>query len=168
MADLTKNFRADEFRVSSEYPEIAAAMSFNPQDHLKAYFIARLILEPVRAATGSPIFILSGKRTDLLNKKVGGVPTSEHRWLQTQAAADWHTRPLAKLWEAYEIIRGEMRHTVGQCIIYLRDSKGGGMEPRFIHTSLASEAHQGEFLVKLPSGKYEPYSDRKSYGRLVR
>lgn len=166
MAVLTKNFAIEEFRVSAEHPALAAAMAFSAQDELKAYYLARLILEPVRRAVGAPIVTLSGKRTDLLNRKVGGVATSEHRWLQTQAAVDWRTQPRTKLWEAYDFIRGELRHTIGQAIIYLQAMKTGEWMPQFIHTSIASEAHQGEFLVKLPDGTYETFSERRDYRRI--
>ena len=42
------------------------------------------VLDPLREHWGSPIFVTSGYRCPLLNRKVGGVPTSYH--LKGQAA----------------------------------------------------------------------------------
>lgn len=37
------------------------------------------VLDPLREAWGRPIIVNSGYRCDVLNKAVGGVPTSQHR-----------------------------------------------------------------------------------------
>lgn len=40
------------------------------------------ILDPLREAWGKPIIVNSGYRCDALNKAVGGVPSSQHRFGQ--------------------------------------------------------------------------------------
>lgn len=45
-------------------------------------FLASNLLEPLRTLIGKPILITSGYRCELLNQKVGGSPTSQHRYGQ--------------------------------------------------------------------------------------
>lgn len=50
---------------------------FSVVEHLTE--LTEKILEPLRAAWGSPIKVTSGYRCDALNRAVGGVSTSAHR-----------------------------------------------------------------------------------------
>ena len=52
--------------------------SFTVVEHLSE--LARVILEPLRVAWGSGIIVTSGFRCDALNKAVGGVLTSGHKY----------------------------------------------------------------------------------------
>jgi len=54
-------------------------------EHLKE--LIEKILDPLREAWGSPIVVTSGYRCEKLNRLVGGVPTSAHRF---GYAADIH------------------------------------------------------------------------------
>lgn len=50
------------------------------------------VLDPLREAYGSPIYVNSGFRSNVLNITVGGVPTSHHKCENGYAAADLDTR----------------------------------------------------------------------------
>ena len=45
-------------------------------------YLASNLLEQIRTLVGKPIYISSGYRCELLNKAVGGSPTSQHRYGQ--------------------------------------------------------------------------------------
>lgn len=64
-----------------------------PDDNDRANLIALVdnVLDPLRKAWGSPIYVNSGYRSDELNKLVGGVKNSEHRFGR---AADIDTRSI--------------------------------------------------------------------------
>lgn len=80
--NLTKNFTLSEFTYSDtarafgikNIPEQAAI------NNLKA--LCAKVLQPLRDGLGVPIIITSGYRCPLLNKKVGGAPTSQHQYGQ--------------------------------------------------------------------------------------
>lgn len=54
------------------------------------------VLDPIRDKLGLPIIINSGYRSPLVNRKVGGVPNSQH--IKGQAA-DIKCKDMKKLWE---------------------------------------------------------------------
>jgi len=63
--------------------------------------LCREVLEPLRALAGCPLVVISGYRSRLLNRAVGGQPASQH--LAGQAAdvrpGVWEV-PLAAVWRA--------------------------------------------------------------------
>jgi hypothetical protein len=74
---LTPHFRAVEFLVSKEHPDLAAKMFLSEQELNSCYLLCLFILEPIRKRYG-PVRILSGKRSRALNEAVGGRPESQH------------------------------------------------------------------------------------------
>ena len=109
------------------------------------------ILEPVRALFGVPLIIHSGFRCELLNSKVGGSDTSQHR---KGEAADFHVRGLDDedgISHAFERIR-KSAIPYGQLI----DEYNG--RARWLHISLgypfreASESGQ-KMLMRIVDGK---------------
>ena len=78
MADF-KYFTLKEMCASDEATKrkIDNFPSFTVAEHLVE--LTATILEPLRAAWGSPIKVTSGYRCDALNRVVGGVATSVHR-----------------------------------------------------------------------------------------
>lgn len=98
---LTEHFTLAEF-VRSETADrnhIDNTPSQEVVDNLRA--LCRNVLEPARVAFGEPIYITSGYRCPVLNKAVGGKPTSQH--LRGEAA-DLQVKGLQNLRSLYKII----------------------------------------------------------------
>ena len=81
-ANLSEHFVLGEFTRSNSHPEV-----YNIPSHEAIANLKRVCewLEVLRERAGGPIRINSGYRSPQLNKKVGGVPTSNHL---TGCAAD--------------------------------------------------------------------------------
>ena len=74
-AKLSEHFTLGEMTKSSSHPEV-----YNIPSHEAIANLKRLCvwLEVLRERYGAPIRINSGYRSQQLNKKIGGVPTSNH------------------------------------------------------------------------------------------
>ena len=72
---LSPNFTLGEFTKSGSHPEV-----YNIPSHEAIANLKRLCtwLEVLRLRAGNPIRINSGYRSPQLNKRIGGVPTSNH------------------------------------------------------------------------------------------
>ncbi len=81
-ANLSEHFKLGEMTKSSSHPEV-----YNIPSHEAIANLKRVCgwLEVLRMRYGKPIIINSGYRSPQLNKKIGGVPTSNHL---TGCAAD--------------------------------------------------------------------------------
>ena len=81
-ANLSEHFTLGEMTKSSSHPEV-----YNIPSHEAIANLKRVCgwLEVLRKRYGGPIIINSGYRSPQLNKKIGGVPTSNHL---TGCAAD--------------------------------------------------------------------------------
>ena len=81
-AKLSEHFKLGEMTKSSSHPEV-----YNIPSHEAIANLKRVCswLEVLRERYGKPIIINSGYRSPQLNKKIGGVPTSNHL---TGCAAD--------------------------------------------------------------------------------
>lgn len=74
---LTEHFTLDEFTRSTTASRLKIDNSV-PHELIPNIQLTATKLELVRAALGKPIVITSGYRCPVLNKRVGGVPTSAH------------------------------------------------------------------------------------------
>ncbi len=74
-ANLSEHFKLGEFTRSNSHPEV-----YNIPTHEAIANLKRVCewLEVLRSRVGEPILINSGYRSPQLNKKIGGVPTSNH------------------------------------------------------------------------------------------
>ena len=81
-AKLSEHFTLGEMTKSSSHPEV-----YNIPSHEAIANLKRVCgwLEVLRERSGGPVRINSGYRSPQLNKKIGGVPTSNHL---TGCAAD--------------------------------------------------------------------------------
>jgi hypothetical protein len=81
-ANLSEHFKLGEMTKSSSHPEV-----YNIPSHEAIANLKRVCswLEVLRERYGKPIIINSGYRSPQLNKKIGGVPMSNHL---TGCAAD--------------------------------------------------------------------------------
>lgn len=126
---LTKSFKLYEFKVSSDYPEIAHAMDFDELEHTKLFLLCMTILQPVRNYIRAKVTITSGKRNDALNVAIGGSKTSQHKYCE---ASDFVLEDLSKLLGVFTFIRKYLTHAYLQLILYLDED----YNPKFIHVSL--------------------------------
>ena len=100
---LSQHFQLGEF-TKSNYPEV-----YNIPSHVAIENMKRVCvwLEPLRQAQG-PIVINSGYRSPQLNKKVGGVSTSNH---MTGCAVDIRCSGIEQAIEYAAILIGYARET---------------------------------------------------------
>ena len=73
--NLSEHFKLGEMTKSSSHPEV-----YNIPSHEAIANLKRVCgwLEVLRERSGGPVRINSGYRSPQLNKKIGGVPTSNH------------------------------------------------------------------------------------------
>jgi len=90
-AKLSEHFSLGEMTKSSSHPEV-----YNIPSHEAIANLKRVCgwLEVLRKRNGKPIIINSGYRSPQLNKKIGGVPTSNHL---TGCAADIRVADMEQL-----------------------------------------------------------------------
>ena len=90
-ANLSEHFKLGEMTKSSSHPEV-----YNIPSHEAIANLKRVCgwLEVLRERYGGPIIINSGYRSPQLNKKIGGVPTSNHL---TGCAADIRVENMEQL-----------------------------------------------------------------------
>ena len=142
---LSPHFALSEFLVSSTRPDLVTPESDVPPEVVESLTeLAETILEPIRAEFETPVTILSGYRSDALNRAVGGSATSQHRVGQ---AADFGMDG-ADLRDVFDWIRDvtAVPFRFGQVILY-RDS----LElPRFLHVSLPSVKWTNAAFVQDP------------------
>jgi hypothetical protein len=130
---FARYFSLPELSVSASHPELAARV-------VPAHAAAKLgelaagVLDPLRAAFGLPVRVLSGYRSPVLNRAVGGSPTSQH---VRGEAADLRpaagTVPAVRLFTlARELARAGLL-PVGQVIYY------PGQD--FVHVALPSRRY---------------------------
>ena len=88
---LSPHFKLGEMTKSSSHPEV-----YNIPSHEAIANLKRVCswLEVLRKRYGKPIIINSGYRSPQLNKKIGGVPTSNHL---TGCAADIRVADMEQL-----------------------------------------------------------------------
>lgn len=113
---LSKNFSLHELTYSStaEHHRIENYPSPTEIENLKN--LCENILQPIRDKWGEPLFVNSGYRSPILNRKVGGVPTSYH---VTGNAVDITTRDVKKNKKLFEMIVQMIKDneiTVGELI----------------------------------------------------
>lgn len=144
---LTKHFKVYEFITSREHPELLEAIreSWTDTDTVKAYYIAKMYLEPLRRTwPNHPITILSGKRSDELNTKIGGAPQSDHLFRGFSGACDFTSAVIKEMARSLAL----STQPYGQLIFYPLKN--------FVHISLPTEKHFREALTKIGT-KFYPF-----------
>ncbi|WP_455203673.1 D-Ala-D-Ala carboxypeptidase family metallohydrolase [Kaarinaea lacus] len=83
---ITPNFKLGEFLRSDtaeRHPEILEQQYNPPQEIIdNITWVVTKVLQPIRESFNYPMRISSGYRSEALNEKVGGSPTSQHRFGQ--------------------------------------------------------------------------------------
>lgn len=93
LRELTYSSTAEHYRIDN-YP--------SPTEIVNLKTLCEKVLQPIRDSWGESIFINSGYRNPILNRKVKGVPTSAHI---TGCAADITTRDIKKNKKLFELIK---------------------------------------------------------------
>lgn len=164
---LTNNFYLDEFAVSKRYPELASKITFDALENHKCFFLAKLLLQPVRDIFRNSMTITSGKRSRELNTKIDGSKTSQHVLCE---AVDWvFSDPVNNamlLFQVFEFIITKLSHNWHQVILYISDD----YKAQFIHVSLPSQViskkarammhFKGKFLL------WDEYTTKEFYTKL--
>lgn len=144
---LSKHFDLYEMCKFGKYGYVNLPTGGNILCNLKQLCLA---LEVIRQSlrddyTGKdiPLYVNSGYRTPVVNKLVGGVPTSDHL---LGLAADIRSLvyPPGQLFERIRSCANLDVIQVGQVILY----------PTFVHFSINRVLHKNEFLKKV-RGHYE-------------
>ena len=137
MGNISKNFSRAEFEASN------TAKKHNIDNTIPQKYEKNLIklveqLQIIRDEFNEPIVIGSGYRCDKVNKLVGGVPNSDHRFA---AAADIKTttdtlKHNMKLWKVITKLAKENKIHLRQIIFEYGNKKVG---PNWIHVSVNNE-----------------------------
>lgn len=135
---LTKNFELKEFTSSptAKKYNISNSPSELVIENLKS--LCEYILQPIRDKVEKPVEINSGYRCLELNKKVGGVPTSQH---VMGCACDFKIDGMTS-YEIAEVVL-ELNLPFDQLILY----------PTFVHVSYSDRCRRQLLYNKSYKGK---------------
>ena len=111
--NLTKNFTLEELTASSVAQSNGINNIPDEKQILNLRRLCREILQPVREKLGKPIIVTSGFRSPALNRRVGGVATSQHL---EGAAADIISQDNSELWRMLCLMVRNGEIAVGQLI----------------------------------------------------
>lgn len=153
MGDISRNFSYAEFKVSSSYPQVAAAIELSQLDKYKFFWMTHLFLQPIRDEinTGSseelPVIISSGIRRGELNGLVGGVTHSDHNYKQFSGAADCvigseSNRLTNRYLDVITKVCERNRAYIKQFIFYFPCQENGRERGNFIHLSLRDKTNR--------------------------
>ena len=139
MTQLSKNFDVEEFAVSASHPELVVPVPESRMPRLVK--LVATILQPARDQWGRAMHVLSGYRSEALNKAAGGSPTSQHRYAEAADIATDHIREFF-----FFLMRSNL--PLGQVIYYPKQN--------FVHIALPSEHYpRPSFFVSRSSKSYE-------------
>lgn len=127
---ISIHFRFSEFTksdVASRYHITNAITSWEVRDNIIA--LVENVLQPLRDAWEKPLFINSGYRCLELNKKVGGVPTSQHVLGQAADVGCSDPLALARLAKKMKLPYDQM-----------------GVYPTFVHFSYSEDRNRGQIF----------------------
>lgn len=138
MEKLSPNFTLDELTYSATACRLKIDNTPTPEIKASLINLAKNVLQPIRNKWGAPIVVTSGYRCPLVNKAVGGVPTSQHCLGE---AADVKVGGKTENKKLFNLIvkminSGEL--TVGQLI--------DEYNYKWIHVSLPTPRHKNEVL----------------------
>ena len=146
---LSENFIASEWLASADFPDVAASMEMPIEYLYKLRLMAATILQPIRDKMGH-LTILSGFRSEELNRRVGGEATSQHL-LGEAADIVCLVQPAAIL---ARVIVTMLPHSYGQVILYLDKND----KSNFLHVSLPQLRPKPRELLINRGGKFMQWS----------
>lgn len=135
-AKLSYNRSIGAYAVSSSYPDLALQIEFSHSDYIK-YYQLDCLLKLVELNFKQFAVILSGKRSTILNDKVGGSSNSAHLSRGLKCAVDFFL-PNIDMQDVYDFITTHM--VFGECIYYKKNN--------FIHLTLPFPDNYMEYFVR--------------------
>lgn len=142
---LSEHFSFEELTDSETYPELVSANRVSAQAYLKQLKYVAATLEEIRAVVKVPMKVTSGFRNTVLNKAVGGSPTSGHA---KGLCADF--KPIGiDVEEAYKLIKLNKSQcpSLKKCIF--ESIKGA----KWLHIETKTEANQPTMFFTTTTGK---------------
>lgn len=141
---LTKNFTLEELIKSPMAKKYKIDNTPNEEAVKNLTKLAQNILQPIRDKFGAPIVVTSGYRSPLLNKSIGGSPTSQHK---TGNASDIRTKSDSlvdnrALFNLVKKMIEEGKIVVGQLIWEYGNNDG----PDWLHISNPDARHRNQVL----------------------
>ena len=113
---LSENFKLEELIASSTAEVYKISNYPSPTEIQNLKDLCENILQPIRNKWNAPIYVNSGYRSPILNRKLKGVPTSYHI---SGNAVDITTRDVKKNKQLFEMIVDMIKNkeiTVGELI----------------------------------------------------
>lgn len=146
MTPLSPHYALEEFAVSTAHPELVRPVPAGYVPRLTQ--LVTTVLEPLRAAFGAPIRVLSGYRSPDLNRAVGGSLSSQHLFAEAADLVPVSGRSALAL---FAILRARAAAGValphGQCIYY--------PDRNFMHVALPSKRFpRATFCLHWPARGY--------------
>ncbi|MCH5302230.1 MAG: peptidase M15 [Prevotella sp.] len=132
---LSENFTLEELTASTTAKARKIDNTPSREEIENLSVLCRRVLQPLRDKYGSSIIVTSGYRSEALNKAVGGVKTSQHRYGE---AADIKCSDIKKLWNIAVEMVNKNEIIVGQLI----DEKNLS----WIHISLPTKTKKNQIL----------------------
>tara|TARA_R100000655_G_scaffold64360_1_gene102877 strand:- start:6231 stop:6695 length:465 start_codon:yes stop_codon:yes gene_type:complete len=147
---LSKNLTLKEMKVSKDHPDVAANILFNEFDIVSLQLWATTCFQPIRDKFG-PTQVLSGKRSNQLNKAIGGSQDSDHLYC---LAGDIHCVKIKDQIDVFHWIIEESNIYYRQVIYY--------PEQGFIHISCNrfGRPYKKEALIKTTNGYIKYKGDK--------
>lgn len=147
---LSSNFSLSELLRSQTATRRGYKEQFEPPAEIikNLRLLVENVLQPIRDILGTPIRVSSGYRCPRLNKRIGGSPTSQHRF---GMAADLHNTDGSDI----DIAKAVVEHGIqfDQMIIEF----GTLSSPRWIHISYREGNNRGQILRAYKSGRRTRY-----------
>jgi pectate lyase len=154
---LSNNFTLAELSNSATAKRYGIENTPGKEEIKNLELIAKNILQPIRDHFDAPIHVISGYRSAVLNKKVGGAKTSQH--LTGNAVdIDNDNTEISNL-EIFNFIKDNL--VFDQLIAEF--PKKGRIE--WVHVSLAKKNRKQVLVAKKESGitVYRPYKTEKDF-----
>jgi len=145
---MTTHFTLEELVVSDTFPDLAAAIEPTEAQIVNLKFLVGTILEPCREFIGRPFRVLSGIRSEALNRAVKGEKDSQHLYAE---AVDFTIPDDGKeLWRAFTWMKAHCQHQSRRVILYTAKN--------FIHVGMypvtSGKSHEGPKFLYNFRGKY--------------
>jgi hypothetical protein len=172
MGDISKNFSYSEFKVSNNYPELAAKIELTTLDRYKIFWMVQIFLQPVRDLLNLEVFVGSAKRSTELNNKVGGTGDSDHLFRGFSCAVDFKLRKLKAPKDDWEQIGNYWslihrlfwgKRTCTNQLIWYYPSAGN-----FIHFSLADGGKPWQVLYCVSRGGRVYFDNQVDANKYIR
>lgn len=135
---LTEHFTIEEMTLSEYAARLGIDNSPSPAALQNLKILCEKVLEPLRNVLQRPVIVTSGYRCELVNKGIGGSPTSQH---MTGQAADIIV-PGVQVFELFQIISRTLNYDQVICEF-----------DTWVHVSYCDKNRFEKLIAKSANGK---------------